>query len=325
MGAIVNRVQRHAWFTLLPSTRTQFPLTVAYAITVHKSQGTTLDRAVVDVSAKDFSPGLSYVAVSRVKTLDGIMCHDHPPPYTLLSSVIVSESALPLSRFSGQFLGLRGQLRREQAARSSAQDRLDDLLLSLLIPHVEALFESIAAINPVSLLVEATLVPSDGVDESWRLSDTEGNHNGQFIKLGRVDWHSKMFGDKKHLPDPTNSATLDTMGQEQQVDDEMGSRKTKATMGHGLARTQISCGGQMKNWRVDWPASSSRHLRQPPSRNKPALQKRGSADKQLRKLVAGRSSARKPLVRCRRSQSPCFDLPTARHRLLHHRMTLVWR
>ncbi|KAG5943861.1 hypothetical protein E4U59_007875 [Claviceps monticola] len=37
------------------------------------SQGTTLDRAVVDVSVKDFSPGLSYVAVSRVKTLDGIM------------------------------------------------------------------------------------------------------------------------------------------------------------------------------------------------------------------------------------------------------------
>jgi len=54
-------------------TRTQFPLTTAYAITVHKSQGCTLDKAVLDVSSRDFSAGLSYVAVSRVRSLDGIM------------------------------------------------------------------------------------------------------------------------------------------------------------------------------------------------------------------------------------------------------------
>lgn len=54
-------------------TRRQFPLTIAYRITVHKSQGTTLDRAVVDISHRDFQPGLTYVAVSRVRTLEGIM------------------------------------------------------------------------------------------------------------------------------------------------------------------------------------------------------------------------------------------------------------
>jgi len=54
-------------------TRTQFPLTIAYAITVHKSQGATLDQAVVDISCKDFQPGLTYVAVSRVRSLQGIM------------------------------------------------------------------------------------------------------------------------------------------------------------------------------------------------------------------------------------------------------------
>ncbi|KAG6304862.1 hypothetical protein E4U45_001069 [Claviceps purpurea] len=47
-------------------TRTQFPLTVAYAIT-------TLDRAVVGISCHKLIPGLSYVAVLRVKTLDRIM------------------------------------------------------------------------------------------------------------------------------------------------------------------------------------------------------------------------------------------------------------
>jgi hypothetical protein len=53
-------------------TRTQLPLTPAWAITIHKSQGITLKKAVIDLSEKDFSSGLSFVAVSRVKTLAGI-------------------------------------------------------------------------------------------------------------------------------------------------------------------------------------------------------------------------------------------------------------
>jgi ATP-dependent exoDNAse (exonuclease V) alpha subunit len=46
---------------------------VSYAITVHKSQGITLDKVVCDISAPEFASGLSYVAVSRVKTLGGLM------------------------------------------------------------------------------------------------------------------------------------------------------------------------------------------------------------------------------------------------------------
>ncbi|KAJ7933180.1 hypothetical protein B0H13DRAFT_1498629, partial [Mycena leptocephala] len=47
-------------------------LTHAWAITIHKSQGLTLKKAVIDLGDKDFSSGLSFVAISRVKTLDGI-------------------------------------------------------------------------------------------------------------------------------------------------------------------------------------------------------------------------------------------------------------
>jgi hypothetical protein len=54
-------------------SRFQFPLVVAYAITVHKSQGVTLPRVVCDISEKDFTTGLSYVAISRVSTLNGLM------------------------------------------------------------------------------------------------------------------------------------------------------------------------------------------------------------------------------------------------------------
>jgi ATP-dependent DNA helicase PIF1 len=57
----------------VPCTRKQFPLRLAYAITVHKCQGLTLLRAVLNIDQKEHCLGLSYVAISRVKALDGLM------------------------------------------------------------------------------------------------------------------------------------------------------------------------------------------------------------------------------------------------------------
>ena len=53
--------------------RTQFPLIVAFAITVHKCQSLTKDRIVTDLSTRDFQAGISYVAVSRVTSLQGLL------------------------------------------------------------------------------------------------------------------------------------------------------------------------------------------------------------------------------------------------------------
>jgi ATP-dependent DNA helicase PIF1 len=50
----------------------QLPVRLGWAVTIHKAQGATLEAARIDLARKAFSPGQTYVALSRLTTLEGL-------------------------------------------------------------------------------------------------------------------------------------------------------------------------------------------------------------------------------------------------------------
>jgi ATP-dependent exoDNAse (exonuclease V) alpha subunit len=54
-------------------TRRQFPLSLGYAITVHRSQCMTYNKLVVDLTGKNWKPGMFYTILSRTRKLNDII------------------------------------------------------------------------------------------------------------------------------------------------------------------------------------------------------------------------------------------------------------
>lgn len=71
-------------------TRSQFFFKLAWAITAHAAQGQTIDKAVVNLGKKEFSAWLSYVLLSKIRSLSGLLIE--PFVLTRISTIYQSNA-----------------------------------------------------------------------------------------------------------------------------------------------------------------------------------------------------------------------------------------
>ena len=136
-------IDRHNWWLGEPDDvgRAQIPLRVAYAITIHKSQGATLDSALIDIGASTFEYGQAYVALSRCKSLEALYIFKLDPMKILCHpKVRAFYETLPVHAIEGD-----GE---EKEKESGPLDALSPAWRAVLEPFSQSL--------PSTLIDEAT-------------------------------------------------------------------------------------------------------------------------------------------------------------------------
>ena len=92
-------------------TFTQFPIKLAWAITIHKSQGLTFDKLVIDMGDGAFSAGHTYVALSRCTSLEGIKLRTPIKQ----SDIIVREEVIRLAETANNETAIQEELSDSRA------------------------------------------------------------------------------------------------------------------------------------------------------------------------------------------------------------------
>ena len=96
---------------------TQYPLKAAWAITIHKSQGLTFEKAIIDANAS-FAHGQVYVALSRCKTLEGLVLSSRISPQSIKSD--------------GSVLGFSRNIEQNQPNETSLKESKQSYIRELL-------------------------------------------------------------------------------------------------------------------------------------------------------------------------------------------------
>jgi hypothetical protein len=84
---------------------TQFPIKLAWAITIHKSQGQTFDKAIIWLEGRAFARGQVYVALSRCRTLEGIILSREIQEWDIIEHDQVKEFMGKIEEYIGRWRG----------------------------------------------------------------------------------------------------------------------------------------------------------------------------------------------------------------------------
>ncbi|WP_199121529.1 HRDC domain-containing protein [Pedobacter sp. ASV28] len=150
---------------------TQFPIRLAWAITIHKSQGLTFDKAIVDVGAA-FAHGQTYVALSRCRTLEGL----------LLREKVNAENIITDPSVSAFMTQAQSQIPDQQVlAVSQAAIEIETLILTFDFMPIAMAWSHFKSVL-MEILPSATLV-NDKINTTERLLGTKVQPIGErFIR-----------------------------------------------------------------------------------------------------------------------------------------------
>ena len=108
-NGIERTIVYHSWMSTVIGgvSISAIPLLLSYSLTIYKAQGITLDNCIIDIGSTTFGCGMSYVALSRVKSLEGLFLKDFDPTKIKVNPKVVEfykkiEDNIPMENVGGK-------------------------------------------------------------------------------------------------------------------------------------------------------------------------------------------------------------------------------